>query len=470
MRLDEAKTPEQLRKAYAAGDRELRRDIEKALSDAIYRAFQYVDYEDREWLVTHDSLLGERGTLDLDELERLLAAEGTDVDGLGPQLQSLGSEATQEYLKDEVITAVDNFHSDRSFEHSRDLLRIGYHHHGGCPGNGMVIGHQYFNLHLTLDEPLVWLKSSDITRELAEASHFSQDDDAGWDALGEGSFGSGWIKDEDQTICLVLNRNATQEWITDKYREWLSDFVDADESIAIAELWRQVKLADPKLYKKMKKAKLPDEVLASYAVAFFENPDEGIVILREAMGSFGYEGTRGDLLLELDRPALQAMGITEGRWWDGAPWKLMNLPPAELAYEGTLQRHCVGRHDMGYREAVMSGETQVWSLRNRFHKPVLTWEIDTTAWEDSSLGGASSPMYRARAVAQLKGKLNRTAGKDLEESRVLYWIFAKLGIDPNFVRDFEPFVHAWPDTLEDNPGFDAPWSPYRSRCTARLLR
>ena len=121
----------------------------------------------------------------------------------------------------------------------------------------------------------------------------------------------------------------------------------------------------PDIHKKLKKAKPPKDVMLSYATAYMADPeDEGIEVLREAVGMFGYEGTRGNTMLELGKDTLRELGITQGRWWDGAPWKLVNLPPEELAYEGTLQRHCVGRYDMGYRQAVERGDIQIWSLRS----------------------------------------------------------------------------------------------------------
>jgi hypothetical protein len=164
---------------------------------------------------------------------------------------------------------------------------------------------------------------------------------------------------------------------------------------------------------------------------------------------------------------LQALGITSGRWWDGAPWRLVNLPIEELAYEGTLMRHCVGRFDMGYRDAVERGLTQIWSLRSQFNRPVLTFEIDVHDMR------SAQPVIRAGAIQQLKGKLNRQAGQDADEARVLFWIFAKLGVDPAGVEDFVGesfFAGEGFEPPQQNPGFNAPWRPYHERRYARLMR
>lgn len=275
---------------------------------------------------------------------------------------------------------------------------------------------------------------------------------------------SGVVLSGDQ-VRIVPAPHAFRELALDIRSEYFSEVADKAEPEFLRDLLlKTLKREDPKLAKKIKKAKLPDDVMADYAVAYFTDPEEGLEILNEAMGSWGYEGTRGEVLLRVDRAALLAMGITEGKWWDGAPWKLVDLPPQELAYEGTLMRHCVGRHSMGYQDSVEQGDIYVWSLRSKFNKPILTFEVNAPRWEDYLTRYAddaepTSTANRGAAITQLKGKLNRVSGEDPQEARVLHWIFAKLGVDPRYVSDFHSgLAPDDPRSWGANPGrnFDRP--------------
>jgi hypothetical protein len=287
---------------------------------------------------------------------------------------------------------------------------------------------------------------------------------AEWEEFDDGSddddrrFDTGWVESGDNLRLEVKGWDA-HEWAQDLRTEVYSDLIDADPAFAVKAMLKELGTREPDLAKKVRKAKLPKDVLADYAVTYFQDPDEGTELLKEAMGMLDYEGTQGEVLLELDRAALQALGVTKGRWWDGAPWRLIDLPEQELAYEGTLMRHCVGRHNMGYRDAVRRGETAIWSLRSRSNRPMLTFEIDLPRWN----AAGAHPGERGRAIVQLKGKLNRRAGKDVPEQKALHWIFAQLGVDPRAVTDFAP--------IAGNPGtsFDSPWAPYYARTHARLL-
>lgn len=318
------------------------------------------------------------------------------------------------------------------------------------------------------DLPLAWVPE-DLVEEILNAEvqpHYG--DDITWESIGDRRWSSGWVP-RGVSLHLVFDRGKAYEWAYDTLREYMSGMVDAEPEEAVATYERYLRREHPQLAKDLKKAKLPLDVRASLAVAFFENEEEGLLALTETLGYFGYEGSKAPVILELDRAALAAMGIRSGRWWDGAPWRLVDLPPEELAYEGTLQRHCVGRHDMGYRQAVERGEKKIWSLRSNADRPVLTWEVDAGEWWQASQWGDSPAAAQARggAIRQLKGKLNRPAGKTWDEVRVLHWIFAKLGVDPGEVDDFVPPA---PDSgrldANDNPGFNSPWVPYGRRLLA----
>jgi hypothetical protein len=255
----------------------------------------------------------------------------------------------------------------------------------------------------------------------------------------------------------VLRGYRSQERFTPGYiREVLADartavvnrMVEASEETrrqAVAEFLDVLRQTDPSTFNRLKKLKLPLEPMVALAVAFLSDPATGMLTVREAVGDFGYEGSRGELLLEVDAATLQGLGIARGtRWMDGAPWRLINLPTSELAYEGVLQRHCIGRPDLSYRRRVHDGEIFAWSLRSRFNQPILTWAVDASKWLD-----ARSDYQRGDAVFELRGKLNREPPGSVDEDKVLRWVFGQLRIDPSAVRNYKPH-----NLVERNPEWD----------------
>lgn len=255
---------------------------------------------------------------------------------------------------------------------------------------------------------------------------------AEWNPRYTNCWTSSWVETVDDWK-LRVNEDELREWVYDRNVELISDMVDQDPKAA-GDIFLEALMDHGRgdLAREIRKLKPPTEVLASFAVAYFEDGHEGMQIIEEAVGYWGYEGTRGEPLLTVTRDDLRELGITQGRWWDGAPWTLLNLPKEELAYEGTLQRHCVGRHDMGYRDAVENGEIWIWSLRSAANKPILTFEVDIGTWEQ-----APGPEQRAHAITQLKGKVNRVPPKNAEENAVLMHVFERLDVSPELVRDFQ---------------------------------
>lgn len=277
---------------------------------------------------------------------------------------------------------------------------------------------------------------------------------------------SGLWSEEWDTVSLWLTPADLKEWVVDERLEYFSELVDADPKKAVKAFVLDLARTHPDLAKRLKKAKLPTDALAAYAAMYFEDEEIGLQMIKESTGSFGYEGSRGETILEVTKDDLRKVGIGPGsKWWDGAPWKLINLPKEELAYEGVLQRHCVGRPDMGYRDAVEDEQIYVWSLRSRFNKPVLTWEVDREAWDSWSerielpfrrptigpdhyhvvqYGEDPDQLYekmmegRAGSIEQIKGKLNRVPPKDAAELKVLTFIFSELAIDRAHVADYQP--------------------------------
>ncbi len=438
MYLDEVETKEEMVAALKRGDADLEREIQRAVSQKVLGAEVTAEWE-----------LGmeqEELTMMIEDVESLRYCLGTYA---ATELEGLPAATIEGALQHEVNLAAEATSGDA--HQARNLFSF-----VSGQGPGPTLRPVHHELHLSMDAPLSWVPEKKMLEVLlAEGPR-----DADWTAPeAEGdSYMSGWYESGDYWR-LEPNCDLAQEWAYDVRQEYLSEMVDADPAEAIAAFMGVLTTIHPTLAKKVKKAKLPKDLLADYAVAYFSDPERGMEIIAEAMGEWGYQGSRGNIMLELDRAALQALGIREGKWWDGAPWQLVDLPAAELAYEGTLMRHCVGRFDFGYRSAVEAGTTRIWSLRSRHNKPVLTFEVDAERWRNAG----EWPAERGGAIEQLKGKLNRAPGEhDLQERAVLHWIFARLDIDPAHVPDL-----GW---RLDNPGFNAPWRSYQERAHGRLLR
>ena len=458
MRLSEVETQEEMEASLKEGDRELWNDIMRAVSHAVDASWENASPEwdlgmELEELTSmvDDALTPRHGDGEaVPDYSTLVDYLGTNA---AAELEGLPAATVEQALRAEVQEAAERSVAWTTRGRSTPGSTLLSFTSG--QGGGLTMRPVYLDLYVSFESPLSWVPEE----QMLEALKVKVPEGSAWEAReGDDAYSSGWVDSYD---CwrLEVDHNKAQEWAYDVRQEHLSNMVDADPDVAIAEFMAVLNASYPAIARKVKKAKLPKDLLADYAVAYFGDPATGLQIIAEAMGEWGYPGSRGEVLLELDRAALQAMRITEGKWWDGAPWRLVDLPAEELAYEGTLMRHCVGRFDFGYRSAVEAGTTRIWSLRSRHNKPVLTFEIDAERWRNAG----EWPAERGGAIQQLKGKLNRQPGvADLQERAVLHWIFARLDIDAAHVPDL-----GW---RVDNPGFNAPWRSYQERAHARLLR
>jgi hypothetical protein len=252
-----------------------------------------------------------------------------------------------------------------------------------------------------------------------------RDDDVGTMLEAHRDSGGAWeVRGDPEQIYEFLADEATFE---------LNRLAESDPEHFIRLFVESLGQIEPSLADELLKLKLPEETMVAYALAFVANEEQGIELASQAVGRFGYEGSRATVLLSLDRDALAALPVIRGgRFWNAAPIVLVNLPLEELAFEGALQRHCVGRYDMGYRDAVDAGKTFIWSLRSGHGKPMLTWEVDANAWRE-----AKTPEERGAAIHQIKGKLNRLPPRDEEEMRVILAVLQALDVDPEKVRDLQ---------------------------------
>lgn len=454
MRLYEAESEEQVLETLAENDKELLSDIRQAVRSAMNGASYWSEWESMD----PSELVGKVDAWTEGDDNKLLNLVSDDAAEI---LSALPVEAWPDQIRDWIDEAAQNalYHGSRRTRHSTPFS------FSTGQGGGTSIGPSYYEMALSVGEtpPLSWVPEKVILDALNDEIKSE------WEPVGDGGYRSGWLDSYDDWR-IETDNDRVDEWAYDLRTEYLSHLVDSDPKGAIAIFRRELAALDKDLAKRVDKAKLPEEVLLDYVVAFFANRGETIEMLHEVVGDFGYQGSRGEVMLEISKDTLSTLGITQGRWWDGAPWRLVNLPPKELAYEGTLQRHCVGQHKRGYREAVERGATYIWSLRSAFNLPILTFEVNRRQYDASLVPDNLRSVRegnRAESIEQLKGKLNRLSGQDPEEAAVLLWIFKKLGVNPAYVYDY-----VGPGGRMENPrsGFDAPWRPYHERAKERCLR
>lgn len=452
MYLDQADSPKQVRAALAEGDPEMEEDVRRGLRNAVDLAWQDPV---SEWdnLSKDEMLASVEHYLDGDLMGLVDELESRGEQEVAEVLRTVPEEKIREALRLELGIAADRL---ERWSQGRSPIPPGsssaLFEFGGGQGPGLQVAPIHQSITVRLDEPLSWVPPDTVTEILKREGPYGSE----WEVVDEGFYDSGWHEAGDY-LRLEIKRDNALEWAQDLRQEYYSALVDAEPAEAVSALAKELDIHYPELAKRVRKAKLPKDVLADYAVTYFQDPEEGIELLSEAMGTFGYEGSKAPTILEIDQDTLRRLGVHHGRWEHGAPWRLVDLPPEELAYEGTLQRHCVGRHGMGYKEAVERGKTAIWSLRSKFDRPLLTFEVDLRAWESARNRETPRPA-RGAAIVQLKGKLNRPPGKDEDEEVVLEWIFDQLGVDPSSVRDYARARAANP-----TPSFCAPWRPYDQR-------
>jgi len=446
MKLEDAGSEEEVQEALDAGDTALQKEIDDTVQSLLDLS---LEHSESEW--KHHGL---------DEWERLqqdAASAGVDQVILRTMKESYPSlfadipeDAITEQLAREIAKGSHDFLQNGDTWGSKLMA---FQEDDDPSDNDIVVRPTLIEMTVFREGgPLEYVPDDVVEEALSRLGPSG----AEWADTGMGDYSSGMMNHPTRYLVVTPDSGEFYEWLVDQRTHYYGLLVDADPDIAVANFLSAMQRHEPELYKKIRKAKLPQDVLASYAVAFFEDQDDGMEVLREALGMWDYEGTRAETILEIDRGNLRNLGITSGRFWDGAPWKLLNLPPEELAYEGTLQRHCVGRYDMGYRDAVESGDIMIWSLRSQHNKPLLTFEVDKSIWDI-----AKTPEERGSAFEQIKGKLNRVAGENPEEAAVVGLIFDALDVDGSIIPDFQPQRAANPGVPRKT--FDQPHQPRRAQ-------
>ena len=412
MKLEEATTPELFAQALESNDEEFLLELEDELAYPVDRAKSFAVDEfwapeelPAEWSQT----VGE------------LVTEGWDI---GPMVRAAFdvNQAMAEAIYAVLTGARGGTGVDFSFPDTEGAVRLIPQVHPEVPFKTDVVA------------PVAFLGEEFLTKRFTEAGvrNLKKRKKRGGGFTFTGTIA---ITPEDQleeAAYIKLDVPLVRESLVDRMRQRVNERVQNDPEFAISELMRILDEQAPDLAEKVRKQRLPSDVLQAYAVALFSDPTRGIQVLREAMGEFGYVGSRATTVIELGRDELLELGLhRDSKFLARAPLRVQELPEQELAYEGTLQRHCVGRFDMPYRGRVNAGTHSIWSLRSQHGIPLLTMEIDRRAWDR-----ATTPEQRGSAVMQMKLKMNEHPPRTPEEDLVLRHMMYRLGIEPRSVGDY----------------------------------
>jgi hypothetical protein len=442
MRLYDITSAQELNDALRRGDEELMRDIDAAVDAAVLQA--------------RDNTIRE-----------FYAAEELPTNWIEPITEVvLGGWGNAAFAA--RMVNINDVIRDNLYSYLTGQVRaiMGFEHASG-PGEDVVVLippiPDVQELEIVIYEPLAWLGRPQLTDMIVDRGVEdlrSRGAQSGSELRWTGTYVPAEGDEMEQAAYVKMNITKLREAVMDAVGVDIEEAMERDPTLAIEEFYRQLQERDPELYRKIKKEKLPTDVLISFAKQLFQDPTYGLQILREATGDWGYEGSKAELLLEVSKDDLRALGFDEARkgsrYIQQAPWALVSLPPPELAFEGTWLRHCVGNPSFGYRDKVANSEMMIWSLRRRavgdsgrvFYLPYSTWEVDAGEWEN-----ARSPQARGRAIKQLKHKTNILGPTTEEEDQFYRLIFDRLDIDPASVRDYSPSnIGKPPSRRVYNPG------------------
>ena len=446
MLLEDATSREQVEAALAAGDDELREDIEEVLDDVKRRWDRSPSYdEDYEPI----------------DMKDIMAYEPF-VDAVihrSPSQYDL-SQIPREEVEEELRYAATHGVRDRGYDGDTKYGPFYLSDRGGW--YDLEVGGNYTFPGNWFPENAEFIPS-DLAKEFWE----SLGDEYSWDHTSyvdrnEDNFGHG----PGQSMFVDTDDEPFKEWCRDLISTYVSKAVRRHPEKAKEIFFNGLAAEESALAAKLKDAKLPDEEILDFATSWFENEDRKEEVLETIRDYFkALESATGEpheVIAEFSKQNIVDMGIKKGTLFENAPWKLIKLCPSDLRLEGTRMGHCVGEKGMGYVKAVKDGEIEIWSLRSRDNKPRFTLEVDSDFYQAEgmtrSVPGSDylksvAGEHRGAAIKQLKGKANRTPGfADVRKTgdikfpdEVIFWVNAlkQLGADPLEVQDFS-----------------AAWSPY----------
>ena len=387
MLLEEAKSQEDVVAALAAGDEELRDDIDMLLRDLA-----------RTWEAN------ERG--EEDELDDMLENLEHWDDFIEMVIRDSGH--TEYPLTDDMVEGIK--------EELPGPFKVEWHSRFfSYPVKASV---SYFWNTRNVPEYAEFIPSGEVDAFFADLGYGVE-----WDRQGplltDDVYGSG----EGETHFVTTDAESFVEFCFDIVSRDIERKLSREPPEVLRRLFyeRLSAAVDEEMSRRVRAANLPDEDVKNLLTDWFASgygmsrgKDEVVEQLEEYLEAMSVAGVEREVVAEVTKEDLQRWGIVKGPLWEEAPWRLIKLLPADLRLEGTRMSHCVGKGDMGYIRSVKAGEIEIWSLRSRSDKPRFTLEVDSDFFE-------RHPEEKADAILQLKGKANRTPGYADKAERVIFF-------------------------------------------------
>ncbi len=445
MLLEDATSKEQVAAALAAGDDELREDIEEKITESAQGIRRKIE---RGAMGEYDEfVLADRVEHDEDFLDSLIRESNPDL-----------SEVPREKVAEDILYWAKEWDrtEPRTYSRrgSRGIFRAGddcRRHEGFSYSFSRSISYY-------IGEDDLFVNCEFVPLEMAEGFYeeISRRFDVSWEQthIITEQFGSGPAYD-DAEVC--ISEDDFKEFCNDTLREYHRELVKKDPAKAIQIFLDGIKnfssdnVSQERLFeirKSLVEQPISDDEMKEFATQWINGDDsekEDIVTeLDEHYLLLKETGEPNEVVAEFSPEEIAEMGITKGPMKELAPWKLVKLRPSAFRSEGRMMGHCVGDKGMGYIKQASEGEIEIWSLRDSADKPRFTLEIDESFYR------SEDPAEKADAILQVKGKANRTPG--LERARmipsgsgdikfpeeVIFWkqVFSDIGVDPSAVSDF----------------------------------
>lgn len=463
MLLEDATSKEQVEAALAAGDEELREDINEQLSVA-KRRWEQDGYacETEEWSFSEWATDNE------------VFAE--EIVKQSPQRFDL-SGVPIKFIRDAVNYQIGRVRSGIFHLYERPRYSsIGFHYsvelemHCRFDSSDAPEGAEYI--------------PEDIAKEFWEDLGYGVE----WEETDRIGENFGYRRDSGESVDIYITEEDFDEFCRDIRSEYIQSVRKEKPKDVVPLFLDSLKSYSSDLYNKLVAKKFSKDVLLKLADWWYETEENGedpSEMLKSCIDD-PHEGEEREVVATFSKEEIRSMGITSGPLLEEAPWTLVKLlPPSDTCMESVFLGHCVGDMNMGYNDAIERGEIEIWSLRSRFGKPRFTLEVDTNFYNESVPtvdirvlpGSKRRPMTdgdRANAIKQIKGKGNRTPGYERANLRgpevrfpdeVIFWrqVFKDIGVDPEGVDDFDAArdVPALERNVSRNAtrSFDEPYEP-----------
>lgn len=289
----------------------------------------------------------------------------------------------------------------------------------------------------SLDKSEIEIYASIFWKRVKEKNNLDGDEP---DDFSTGSF---FVYDTEK---VPINESYAKEVKLDIYREYIELNFEANKEQILSGLYKDIEyqlgVNGKDIVSALKKSD-DDKLKKELAISYYSSDDESVLsAVVQTLGDLfkTIEGKNSkiepELMITFPKEVIKLWGITNGRFYENAPWNLYRLGPQHLYLEGKIMKHCVGTYSE-YAESIIKNQAEIWSLRSREGNPQFTFEIDGV-WKDMS------GEEREKSIKQIKGKGNRLPGLaskhteqiTLEDEVVfLFCMFRDMGVDLSLTND-----------------------------------